>query len=286
LKKNSKIGIVVAFVFAITSCDYFKTTGQLNAVVSLNDHHITREDLQELLPDFYTPQDSVRIAQEYIDSWVTDQLLMANAKNNLKESEQENLDKLIKSYRTQLYTQAYKEQLIKQNLDTLIPQEDILNYFDKRKEEFRINEDLVQVRYVQLNATYENIDEVKRLFKKNDSASAYVLDSLSLGFKSYFLNDSIWVKKSNLLQRIPALTPSNEKSYIKDKAYFELEDSVSLYLVRFRDVKRRGERAPLSYVTPTIKQILLNKRKVSFIKELEKDLLDDAIKSKKVQIKS
>jgi hypothetical protein len=47
---------------------------------------------------------------------------------------------------------------------------------------------------------------------------------------------------------------------------------------------RRGEQAPLSYVNPTIIQILRNQRKLAYIKKIEKDLLNDAIESNRFKI--
>jgi hypothetical protein len=176
------------------------------------------------------------------------------------------------------------QELIKQNLDTSIPKAAIRDYFKERKEEFVLNEDLVKFRYLSLDKTYSRRDEVKDLFEKGDRKSLEILDSISLGFRTYSLNDSIWVKKSILLDRILPMNAANEDEYIIPGRSWELEDSLGVYLVRFKDVLRRGEQAPLSYVNPTIKQILQNQRKLAYIKKIEKDLLNDAIKSNRLKI--
>ncbi len=41
---------------------------------------------------------------------------------------------------------------------------------------------------------------------------------------------------------------------------------------------------PLSYIKPTIEQIILNKRKLELIKKLEKDITKDAIKNNDFEI--
>ena len=63
----------------------------------------------------------------------------------------------------------------------------------------------------------------------------------------------------------------------------QLEDSIGVYLVSVEDVKLRNEQAPLEYALPNIKQILLNKRKLDLIKKLEKDIIQDAIKSEQFE---
>ena len=46
----------------------------------------------------------------------------------------------------------------------------------------------------------------------------------------------------------------------------------------------RNSTAPLEYVKPTIDKIVINKRKLELIRELEKDITKDAIKNKKFEI--
>jgi hypothetical protein len=42
--------------------------------------------------------------------------------------------------------------------------------------------------------------------------------------------------------------------------------------------------APLSYIKPSLKLIILNKRKLELIKKLEKDITQDAIKNNEFEI--
>ncbi len=50
------------------------------------------------------------------------------------------------------------------------------------------------------------------------------------------------------------------------------------------DVLSRSDIAPIEYASPTIREILLNKRKQNLIKELEKDITKDAIKNNEFEI--
>ena len=45
-----------------------------------------------------------------------------------------------------------------------------------------------------------------------------------------------------------------------------------------KEVLKRNDIAPMSYITPTIKQIILQKRKLELLRKIEVDLLNDAIK--------
>jgi hypothetical protein len=80
---------------------------------------------------------------------------------------------------------------------------------------------------------------------------------------------------------VPLIDPVNERNYLIVGKNWKVQDSLGLYLIHFKDILKRGDRAPQEYVTPIIKQILLNRRKLEFKKGLEKDLLQDALSRKK-----
>ncbi|MBV1923083.1 MAG: peptidyl-prolyl cis-trans isomerase, partial [Flavobacteriaceae bacterium] len=66
--------------------------------------------------------------------------------------------------------------------------------------------------------------------------------------------------------------------------FTQLQDSLGVYLVKIEDILLTNDIAPLIYVEPTIKQIILNKRKLELIKNLERDITKDALKNKKFEI--
>ena len=66
--------------------------------------------------------------------------------------------------------------------------------------------------------------------------------------------------------------------------YFEYKDSIDLYLLYMIDNKINGEIAPLSHVVSSIKNIILNKNKVNFSKKIDKEIIQDAIKSNKFEV--
>jgi hypothetical protein len=76
---------------------------------------------------------------------------------------------------------------------------------------------------------------------------------------------------------------SSENQVLKKSNFTQLQDSLGVYLVKIEDLLDRNETAPLSFVSPTIEQIILNKRKLELIKKLEKDITKDAIKDKKFE---
>lgn len=280
-----RICVIIGVLALLQSCSYFRSTDNPDAVVQLDSYSLTQDDIKAILPEVYTPEDSTRIVQAFINQWATDRLFFERAKDNISKSDQEKLDELVEKYRIELYSQTYMQDLIVQKLDTALTSTAIQKYYENHKSEFRLNEELIKFKYVHLTPSLNNINAVERLFNSSTDQSRKELDSLSVTFKDSYLNDGVWNRKATLLERVARITPSNEQSYIIPGKYSRLEDSVGVYLVRVSDVRKRGETAPLEYIKPTVREVLINRRKLANLKKLEKQLLDDAISSDKLQIK-
>ena len=120
--------------------------------------------------------------------------------------------------------------------------------------------------------------------EKLDPTTADIRKGRIIQFKSYDLNDSIWVKPNKVLNKLPVITNANSDELLKKSNFLQLKDSLDLYLVQIKNVLNRGDTAPLSYVRPTINQIIVNKRKVDLLRQIESDITKDAIKNKKFEI--
>src|SRR5690606_34744172 len=174
--------------------------------------------------------------------------------------------------------------IIATRLDTTISLEKAEAYYQENGENFKLNEDLVKLRYINLTKDNPDLNSIKTSFRRFNDEDMQELQDKTFLFTSYSLNDSIWVKTRQVFQRIGPLTAQTNGDLLKKDNFLQLEDSLGVYLVFVKDVKLRGDQAPLEYSLPTVRQILLNKRKLELIKELEKDITQDAIKNEQFEI--
>ncbi len=129
-----------------------------------------------------------------------------------------------------------------------------------------------------------NIEEIKRRFTRFNKQDKKFLDSISVQFKAQYLNDSTWIRRDKVIAIIPPISVENSDRLLNKTEFLQLRDSLGLYLIAVKDKLNRNADAPLEYVLPTVKQILLNRRKLEFIKQLEKDITKDAIKNKEFEL--
>ncbi len=277
--------LVAAFLAALVGCEsLFENKTEKTPLARVGEEYLFREDISGLLDTELTATDSASFVSNLITSWATKQLLMQKARINLPASQIADFENLISDYRADLYTRAYKEALVAEQADTLIGQEELQDFYESEKENFRLQEKIVRLRFVELPVQFINRDEVTDRLRRFNEEDLRFLDSVGVQFRKLNFNDSIWVPASRVIEEIPPLSPENQDEYLKKSQFFELEDDEGVYLADVRDVLEVNDIAPLSYIEPTIRQVLLNRRKLGYLRKLENELIDEAIQQNEFEI--
>lgn len=281
---KTKILYIILLAVIIYGCERFNSDKIDDAVARANDSYLYKEDLKHIIPNNVSKVDSTLLANNYINNWASNLLLMDKALLNLPEKQQESFNSLVKQYENDLYTKAYLEALVKRSIDTTVSKVETDTIYQRNKESFKLNDELLKLRYINLPQNAVNLQGIKSKFKKFEKNDKVFLDSIAVQFRSYSLNDSVWVRASQVIEKIPVANQSNKNQLLKKSNFVQLKDSLNLYLIQINDVLLRGDYAPLDYVKPTVIQIINNKRKLELIKEIENEITKDAIKNKQFEI--
>ncbi|MFD2826145.1 peptidyl-prolyl cis-trans isomerase [Leeuwenhoekiella polynyae] len=285
MSNTLKYLLVALMSVLLVSCDLLGSKAPAGVPVArVGDHYLYKEDIAKLVTSDMNADDSTTIVNSYINRWATQRLLMNNAQRNITLDEQDRLNKLVDQYELDLYAQAYKDALVARSLDSTITDTEASLFYDENKENFKLNESLLKFRFLEMSDTDYNIEEIKKRFTRFDNEDKRYLDSISVQFKAQYLNDSTWVSLDKVIAKIPPVTIDNSSRLLNKTDFLQLRDSLGLYLIAIKDRLDRNDDAPLSYVLPTVKQILLNRRKLELIKQLEKDITKDAIKNKQFEL--
>ncbi len=267
------------------SCGYFaKKENEKEPLARVGESYLYREDINKLLEDNQSIEDSASFVTNYVNNWATKQLLLSKSKINLPADKIQEFNQLIENYKIDLYTRAYKEALVLQLQDTIITKAELESFYEERKENFKLKEKLVKLRFIELPDQFLNKNEVKLRLDRFNEKDVKFLDSIGIQFKKINFNDSLWVKASRIINEIPPLTFENEDRYLKKSQFFEIQDSLGVYLAKVTGVLETNEPAPLSFVMPSIKQIILNRRQLRLIRDLETEIIDEAIKDKEFEV--
>ncbi len=279
-----RIVLFIYCAFLLTSCQYFemqeKEEHSSEIVAIVNTEKLFKEDLKDLLPRNISREDSLILVKSLIQDWAVKKLFLKAAENNYSSESLENINKLVQDYKESLLINNYKEDLIKQKLDTLVTEEEIEEYYLANNENFKLNEVLVKSKYLNFDNNLKDQKDIIELFKSDDIEDAEALERQQLSFKMYQLNDSVWTELDKILLKLPF----SKENLLKKSKFIQKQDSLGLYLVAIKDVLNRNDIAPLSYIKPTIKEMILHKRKIELIREIEKLIVKDATKNNNFKI--
>lgn len=278
------LSILFCFTIFFTSCDLIeslesKKTIKKELIATVGSNKFYKEDLIGLIPANISNQDSVLLSKSIIKNWAINQLMVQKSLENLSVKNLNNIDELVKKYKQSLLVNNYKEKLIKQRLDTVISNEEIVEYYSNNERNFKLNENLVQLKYLKFSKNLTDKKEVVKAFISDDLEDVEFLQFQELSFKEMDLNDSIWRSLDNVMLKLPF----SRTKLLKKSKFIQKEISLDLYLAVVKNVLKRGDLAPISYISPTIKQLILHKRKLELVREIEKNILKNATQNKDFQ---
>ena len=279
--RNLLLFFVTALLF---SCDTFHVNEEDQVIARVGSRYLYRSDIKDMLHDDLSTQDSLAMAKSVINAWAKKQLYFQQAQMQLDVDLQKELGGMVENYRLDLWTQTYKESLVKSTIDTLISDAVLSDYYKALSSTFSLKEDIVEARFIRLSKDNKDLDNIKAHFISNLDEDQVFLDSLSFHFTDYETRSGQWFYQRELTERLPALQAQSFADYLKKSQFFFIDDSIEVYLLAVNDFRRANDTIPFSKIKSTIRKIVFNRRKLEVEKNIDQEILNDAIQTNKFEI--
>lgn len=270
-------------VFLISSCNLFENK-PLRAIAKYKSNYLFFEDIKKYIPKNLSEKESLVLIENEIAKWAKNHILIEQANINLNNEKKNQLLVMAKEYSDELFSFHYKEKIVKSLMDTVVNQNSIDEYYKQNKINYKLNEDIVKARFIKISNENFEIPNIRNRFRRFNKSDISFLDSISLQFSAYSFNDSIWINKDVFFSKLPEVRDYVKNNIVKKNLFYQLEDSLELYLIKVSESALRNTIAPIDYLEPTLRQILVNKRKLEFIRNFENELYIDAIQTKELEI--
>jgi hypothetical protein len=273
-----KKALLLFLVLGLFSCNFFKQdTDKL--LVTVYGDKLYFSDIQDLISPDLSSEDSLKLIQALCQKWAKEQLLVQKAKINLPLVLQD-VQAQVESYEKSLLIYSYQKELLNQKLDTIVNDDEIDSFYDKNKQNFILNDAVVRVNYIKLKKEVPYLWKVQRLFKKEDEESKLSLEDYCYQFADdYYLDDS-WLSVDDILKVLPDNYTS--RNLYKGKS-IEFTDDDYYYFLHVKKYISKGSVSPLEMVSNQIHSVIINKRKIDFLKHVEMDLYQNALAKNYVQ---
>ena len=270
--------LIIAFLTFTVSC--FKSDNK-QIIASVNEKDLLLSEVLKEMPK--ATEDSTFFIERYMNLWIRKQLMIYHSEINLS-SDLVNYETQIAEYRSSLLIYAYQQELINQNFDTSITSNEISDYYNQYREEFKLVKNIFMGRYIVVDKSAPNSKKLKNWYKSNKPDDIESLTDYCHQFaKEYYLSDSSWQYFSSINNKLPKFI-TEEEYFLENTKGVWFEDQQYRHYIYIKNYQIKGSISPLALEREKIRNVLLNKNKIQYLKQLEDELYQNALALKKIKI--
>tara|TARA_E500000178_G_C16948199_1_gene719882 strand:+ start:118 stop:954 length:837 start_codon:yes stop_codon:yes gene_type:complete len=271
------------FIFTallLTTCSTISDNNSNDLIARAGENFL----YQNQLPSFSSEEDSILRYLNYIETWAKEKILYDLSLSNLSQSKKNDLDLLVEKYKVDLYINSYKDLIVNSRIDSIVTDEEIESFYNRNIYNFKLNENLLKYRYLKVPSDNININRIRRYIQRLNESDREFLDSLNFQFADLKINDTMWFTEREVISSIEFINQKNKSNYMRINRLYEFEDDQYTNYFIVKDLLKSGNIPPLSYLYDRIKSNVINQRKLSLIQNINKEILNDALKSSKYEV--
>lgn len=271
--------IAVIVLLAMTSCEtitsFVRDLRYGQVVAKVGSHKLYASELASYIPDSASPEDSTRLALQYINTWASDQLFNDVAERELSKTEK-NVDKELEDYRHSLLKYRYEQKYVNQRLDTAVTRAQIEKYYEDHSANFKLSLPIAKAVYMNISEESPNLEIIKKKMRSNKPEARIEADSIafSSAFRYTDFGDK-WVDLVKLSREV-GTDYGTLLSQVKDGMAEMPDGNGNLNIVYFFSLMKAGQVGPVEYFEEQIRDIILSTRKQALLVRLERDLIENA----------
>ena len=242
------------------------------------------KDLEGVIGKNMSYQDSAKRANNYVKNWFKKQLIITQAESELALDQSE-IERKILDYRYAIIAHEFKKDYVNSNLDTVITSDEIAQYYEGKKDNFILKQNIFKGKFVKLPLKSPKMGRFRKLFRSETAEDKEELRSYCVQFAlNYSLEEDAWLNFEEIIINSPLMSISNKVNFLRNNKNYESRDENGIYFLKINDYKISDEISPMEFVEDQIRNIILHKRKVDLINKLEDDIYNKANESNEIEI--
>ena len=273
----------IFIVLLLVSCTrIFQSSEDDPVVARAEDRYLNKSEITSRIPDGLIERDSLTLAQNYINKWVQNEILITKARESLSNDEQD-FTQQMEEYRNSLLLFALEQKLVRLYLDTNVTDLEIENYYRDNRSQFELKGNILKFDFIKLKKRSRYIGEFRRLLKDSDVEAREKLRTYAEKNALDYWFATEWVSLNQLLDEMP-LEVENQALFLRRTTYAETDDSLFVYLMRVNDYRTTDSISPLEFERDKIRNIILNARKINLLETKRQEIIDAAFKKGDAEI--
>ena len=233
-------------------------------------------ELRQMLPDNLSAEDSVAMCEKLIDNWLTKQVVLNAAKQELSFRET-SFKKEMKDYRENLIMNAYFDRITADTNLFQVSDNDVRQYMKRYSYHYAVEREIVKMNYIRLSLQSKLIPQVRDLFFDDNQRVSQKerLIQLCADSVEYFMDDDTWLYLDEICNELPAEF-SNKMERTSAIQHFEVSDKDYCYLIVLLDYRTKHVKGDIEDELAMARAMLIQQKKDEYIKariaELKKEL--------------
>lgn len=221
--------------------------------------------------------------KQFVDQWVEQESLRLELEKT--DPQQAKLVSMrSKAYSGELSKYYLEEKAILTQLDSLVTDKELLTYYSIHKDEFALQDYLVQALYIKVPKGVNVENDLREHFVlKNDKDLSKVNSYAKLYAENFYFDDEQWIYFNDLTKDIP-LKGYNRDNIVLNRTKTYFSDDEFTYFLNIIDYKLKDSSPPFEFLKPQIKEIILSQRINKLRQEIDSKLIQNTKKKHDIKI--
>lgn len=274
--------LLAIVLIAAGSCDLMDFRSDNTLIAKAYNNRLYLEDIQALIPLGADPADSAAFVKRYVDNWLTAQVFIHHALQNMSVEEL-GIEQRVKDYRNALIIHQYESLLVSKAMDTVVTNDQLHSYYEGNKAYFILRDNIVRATYIKMPLRSPENNRIRSMYRSEEPEVLAELEEICLQHEAtYYINHDSWMLFSDILRDMP-LTVNDHAAFLRNNRFSEITDDYFRYFLYIHDHKLSGDVSPLDFERENIRVLVLNQRKKQFIEEKRRDFFNQAIESNRIE---
>ena len=285
-KRGIQTGLIMAAIALLAvGCKRLGNPFEIDTVVArVGKVTLYERDLAGIVPSGITSEDSLKIVESHVDSWIRKELKRQEA-HRLFESSEADIEQLVEEYRNSLLMRRLEQYYVENNMgDSLFGEKDLLQYYESHKGDFKLKGDIVKGRIVAMPKTFRQKAKIKELLKATSAEKQNDLVALCEKNKLQLTSLDEWTDYSEFLAMLPTKRNESYKHLLREGVVNDMTDGPVTYYFIITELKTTGSVSPFETVQDVIRWAVDKQRRAEIVRQCDDSLYQRALRDETVVI--
>ncbi|MDX1652646.1 MAG: hypothetical protein R3277_09145 [Brumimicrobium sp.] len=266
-----KVVLTSSLLVFLFSCNF----NESKVVCSVGEEELTEDHLEELILLAEGKPDNEEDRQNAIDRWIERQLITFESEKMIPEQLEKNkLKSQIELADRNLFDLENK--FIRSNLDSVVTDEEILEYYERNRENYQSQSYIVKALYFKLPDSVGNHARIGEVFLlRSEKDKEEIKNYANLYATNFYFEESKWIFFEDLVRDIP-IGDDKKKELILGRGEAVFKEGGYTHFINILDYRLKNISSPMEVEKDLIVKHIL-KRRVNKLRDTAKEsILKDA----------